>query len=42
VNRGYLIHKISYAIEARKTPVLDFQGQLDKDEQENHVDETPT
>lgn len=31
-NKGYLIHKINYAIEARKTPVLDFQEQLDKDE----------
>ncbi|MCK5408718.1 MAG: hypothetical protein KAJ30_00505, partial [Candidatus Heimdallarchaeota archaeon] len=32
VNRGYLIRKISDSIEARKTPVLDFQEQLDNDE----------
>ncbi len=41
-NRGYIVRKIGGAIEARKTPVLDFQEKSDNDEYENHVDETPT
>ncbi|MHA1551053.1 MAG: hypothetical protein ACTSQC_03840 [Candidatus Heimdallarchaeaceae archaeon] len=40
-NRGYLIRKIVDSIEDRKTPVLDFQEQLDTDEHENQGDETP-
>ncbi len=42
MNRDFLIRKITDGIKARKTPVLDFQGQLDKGESEDQVGETST
>ena len=42
MNKDYLIRKIVDSIKARKTPVLDFQGQLDIEESEDQVGETPT
>ncbi len=42
MNRDYLIRKIVNSIKARKTPVLDFQGQLDNEEAEEQVGESLT
>ncbi|MBY8999835.1 MAG: hypothetical protein KGD64_02875 [Candidatus Heimdallarchaeota archaeon] len=41
-NRNYLYNKITYSIESRKTPLLDFQDQLTSDEYDDKVDETST
>ena len=41
-NKDYVVRKINEAIEARKIPDLDFQGELDNDEIADNLDETPT